>query len=556
MRVALRPSTLSVERSHRISPLLLLVVSLGGVVVTGLFASPPKEKPDKEERRRQKAIQKEMESPYKKWLQEEVPYVITDEERGAFKKLSTDEEREQFIEQFWERRNPNPGSPENEFKEEYYRRIAYANEHYASGIPGWKADRGRIYIMYGPADEIESHPSGGTYMRPPEEGGGETSTYPFETWRYRYIDGIGTNIILEFVDPTMTGEFHLTMDPGEKDALLHVPNAGLTQLESMGMASKRDRFSRSDGMTTGRSLGGEPESMNEFTRLDLYGKIFKAPSVKFNDLKAVVAARLWCQLLPFDVRTDFLRVTEETILTPVTVQVANRDLEFQNKGGVMHAVLDIFGQFSSLSGRIVNTFEDSVVLDVPENEFQRYVDRRSVYQKAMPLRPGRYKLSVAVKDDLNGHMGSMELGIQVPHFDEEKLSHSTLILADKIEPLPTSQVGSGPFVIGGSRVRPNVSRTFTRDQTLGIYMQVYNLAVDPQTHRPSAEVQYEIAKEGKSVLTQAEQVAKMQNAAQQITLQKKMPLNSLQPGKYSVQIKVTDNVKNQTITQTDTFEVR
>src|SRR5256712_294528 len=556
MRVALRPSTLSVERSHRISPLLLLVVSLGGVVVTGLFASPPKEKPDKEERRRQKAIQKEMESPYKKWLQEEVPYVITPEERGAFKKLSTDEEREQFIEQFWELRNPNPGSPENEFKEEYYRRIAYANEHYASGIPGWKADRGRIYIMYGPADEIESHPSGGTYLRPPEEGGGETSTFPFETWRYRYIDGIGTNVILEFVDPTMTGEFHLTIDPGEKDALLHVPNAGLTQLESMGMASKRDRFSRSDGMTTGRSPGGEPESMNEFTRLDLYAKIFKAPSVKFNDLKAVVTARLSAQLLPFDVRTDFLRVTEETILTPVTVQVANRDLEFQNKGGVMHAVLDIFGQFSSLSGRIVNTFEDSVVLDVPENEFQRYVDRRSVYQKAMPLRPGRYNLSVVVKDDLNGHMGSMELGIQVPHFDEEKLSHSTLILADKIEPLPTSQVGSGPFVIGGSRVRPNVSRTFTRDQTLGIYMQVYNLAVDPQTHRPSAEVQYEIAKEGKSVLTQAEQVAKMQNAAQQITLQKKMPLNSLQPGKYSVQIKVTDNVKNQTITQTDTFEVR
>ncbi len=556
MRVALRPSTLSVGRSRRISPLLLLVVSLGAVVVTGLFASPPKEKPDKQERRRQKAIQKEMESPYKKWLQEEVPYVITPEERGAFKKLSTDEEREQFIEQFWERRNPNPGSPENEFKEEYYRRIAYANEHYASGIPGWKSDRGRIYIMYGPADEIESHPSGGTYMRPPEEGGGETSTYPFETWRYRYIDGIGTNVILEFVDPTMTGEYHMTMDPGEKDALLHVPNAGLTQLESMGMASKRDRFSRSDGMTTGRSLGGEPESMNEFTRLDLYAKIFKAPSVKFNDLKAVVTARLSAQLLPFDVRTDFLRVTEETILTPVTVQVANRDLEFQNKGGVMHAVLDIFGQFSSLSGRIVNTFEDSVVLDVPENEFQRYVDRRSVYQKAMPLRPGRYKLSVVVKDDLNGHMGSMELGIQVPHFDEEKLSHSTLILADKIEPLPTSQVGSGPFVIGGSRVRPNVNRTFTRDQTLGIYMQVYNLAVDPQTHRPSAEVQYEIAKEGKSILTQAEQVAKMQNAAQQVTLQKKMPLNSLQPGKYSVQIKVTDNVKNQTITQTDTFEVR
>src|SRR3989442_11968024 len=290
MLVALRPSTLSVERSHRISPLLLLVVSLGGVVVTGLFASPPKEKPDKQERRRQKAIQKEMESPYKKWLQEEVPYVITDEERGAFRKLSTDEEREQFIETFWERRNPNPGSPENEFKEEYYRRIAYANEHYASGIPGWKTDRGRIYITHGPPDEIDSHPSGGTYLRPQEEGGGQTSTYPFETWRYRYIEGIGENVMLEFVDPTMTGEYHMTIDPGEKDALLHVPNAGLTDMESMGMASKANRFTRTDGMTIGQSLGGTPESMEEFTRLDLYAKVFKPPAVRLKDRQEVVTS--------------------------------------------------------------------------------------------------------------------------------------------------------------------------------------------------------------------------------------------------------------------------
>ncbi len=532
----------------------MIVASL---LASSLLASPPKEKLDKEARRRQKAIQKEMESPYKKWLQEEVPYIITNEERAAFKKLATDEEREQFIEQFWERRNPNPGSLENEFKEEYYRRIAYVNERFSSGIPGWKSDRGRIYIMYGPPDEIESHPSGGSYLRPPEEGGGETSTYPFETWRYRYIDNIGSNIILEFVDPTMTGEYHMTIDPGEKDALLHVPNAGLTQLEAMGMASKRDRFTRSDGMTLGRPLGGEPESMNEFSRLDLYAKIFKPPSVKFKDLRAVVTSRLSAQLLPFDVRPpDFIRVTEDSVLTPVTVQVANRDLQFQNKDGVMHAVLDIFGQLSTLGGRIATTFEDSVILDVPENDFQRYVDRKSVYQKAVPLRPGRYKLSVVVKDDINGHMGSMELGLQVPRYEEEKLSNSSLILADLIQPLPSNQVGSGPFVIGGTKVRPSVNQTFTRDQSLGIYMQVYNLGLDPQTHRPSAEVHYEIVKEGKTILSQTEQAAKMTNASQQITLQKTLPLKQLQPGRYTVQIKVTDNVKKQTISPSTTFEVR
>src|SRR6202162_1960494 len=244
-----------------------------------------------------KELKKELDSQYKKWLDEDVVYIISPEERSAFLHLATNEERESFIEAFWQRRNPDPESADNTFKEEHYRRIASVNEHFSSGIPGWKTDRGRIYIMWGPADEIESHPSGGSYERPAEEGGGETSTYPFEDWRYRYLEGIGENVEIEFVDPTSTGEYHLTMDPGEKDALLHVPGAGLTMMEQMGMASKTDRFTRTDGMTTGQALGGTPESMNEFTRLDLYAKIFKPPAVKFKDLQAVVTSRLSSNLL-------------------------------------------------------------------------------------------------------------------------------------------------------------------------------------------------------------------------------------------------------------------
>ncbi|HEV2177253.1 MAG TPA: GWxTD domain-containing protein [Terriglobia bacterium] len=529
---------------------VFLVPVLAGLVGSSLFAFPP-DKKDKEEKKREKAIQKEMESPYKKWLTQEVPYIITPEERSAFLKLSTDDEREQFIEAFWERRNPNPGSPENEFKEEYYRRIAYANEHFASGIPGWKTDRGRIYITYGPPDEIDSHPSGGSYERPEEEGGGETSTYPFEDWRYRYIDGIGENIELEFVDPSLSGEYHLTMDPGEKDALLHVPGAGLTELESLGLASKTDRFTRADGMTTGRALGGQPESMEEFTRLDLFAKIFKAPEVKFNDLKAVVTHKISSSLLPFSVRTDFIRITEESVLTPITIQVANKDLEFQNKDGVMHGVLDIYGELSTLSGRIANTFEDSVALDVPEHDFQSYVNRKSVYQKALPLRPGHYKLSVVVKDDNNGQVGSTDIGIIVPDYADDKLSASSLILADLIQQLPTNQVGTGPFVIGGTKVRPSVGDVFTRDQNLGIYMQVYNLQPDPKTHRPSASIQYDISKDGKPLFTHTEQAS-----TAQVTIDKLLPLKPLQPGKYTVELKVTDNVRQQSVSPTATFQVQ
>ena len=548
------------QAANRLSPrpfllALLASLSVGSLASAFLFASPLPDKQDKEEKKRQKAIQKEMESPYKRWLSEEVPYIITDEERSAFKKFTTDDEREQFIEAFWERRNPNPGSPENEFKEEYYRRIAYANEHYSSGIPGWKTDRGRIYITWGPPDEIDSHPSGGTYQRPPEEGGGETSTFPFEQWRYRYIEGIGSNIILEFVDPSMSGEYHLTMDPGEKDALLHVPGAGLTLMESMGMSSKAQRFTRSDGMTIGQSLGGQPESMNEFTRLDLYAKIFKPPSVKFNDLKASVSHKITGELLPFDVRTDFIRVTEDSVLTPITVQISNSELQFQNKDGVMHAVLDVFGQITTLSGRFVNTFEKGIRLDVPQGEFQKYTDRKSIYQEVVPLRPGRYKLSIVLKDDSNGHMGALDLPVTVPHFDEDSLSHSSLILADLIQPLPMSQVGSGPFVIGSTKVRPSVSGNFSRDQKLGIYMQVYNLSLDPKTHKPSAEIEYDITKDGQEILKTTEDATKVANASQQMTLEKQMPLQPLQPGKYTVAIKVTDNISKQSVNPAASFEV-
>ncbi|MDE3110634.1 MAG: GWxTD domain-containing protein, partial [Acidobacteriota bacterium] len=240
------------------------------------------------EKKSERELYKELSPQYRKWLDEDVIYIITPEERRAFLHLQTNEEREQFIEAFWQRRNPDPDSPENTYKEEYYRRIAYANEHFASGIPGWKTDRGKIYIMWGPPDETDSHPTGGTWDRPMDQGGGETTTYPYEDWRYRYLEGIGENVEIEFVDPTGTGEYHLTMDPSEKDALLHVPGAGLTLAESMGMANKSQRFSNTDGthMAEGE-FGGMPLNSQdqEFNRLELYANIMKPPPVKFKDLE-------------------------------------------------------------------------------------------------------------------------------------------------------------------------------------------------------------------------------------------------------------------------------
>src|SRR5580700_6088054 len=282
-------------------------------------ATPVPQKLDKEQKKKMKKTLKELDTPYKQWLSEDVIYIISPSERQAFLQLETNEEREQFIEQFWLRRSATPDLPDNDFKEEHYRRIAYANEHYASGIPGWKTDRGRIYIIYGPPDEIESHPAGGTYERPMEEGGGETSTYPFEQWRYRYLEGIGTNIIIEFVDPSMSGEYHMTMDPSEKDALTYVPGAGLTLMEQMGLSTKTQRFQNTDGTHLGQAFGGSPESMMEFSRLEQFAKLQKPPAVKFKDLEEAVTSKITFNVLPMKVRADFFPLTEASVLTYVTL---------------------------------------------------------------------------------------------------------------------------------------------------------------------------------------------------------------------------------------------
>src|SRR6185369_12725583 len=380
---------------------------------------------EKERRKKEEKLRKELETPYRKWLNEDVAYIITDEERSAFKRLQTDEEREQFIEQFWLRRDPTPDTFENEFREEHYRRIAYANEHYASGIPGWKADRGRIYITFGPADEIDSHPSGGTYGRPPEEGGGTTSTFPFEKWRYRYIEDIGNDIEIEFVDPTMSGEYRMTSDPSEKDALLYVPGAGLTMMEQMGMSDKTARFNRTDGTHLGVPFGGETQKMNEFNRIEQFAKLQRPPSIKFKDLEAAISSRISYNLLPMRVLIDYFPVTDASVLTSVTIQFENKDLQFQAKEGVNKAAVNILGTVTSLTRRPVSNFEKTVEVIAPNEMLQEYAKQKSLFQQSTPLAPGTYRLNVICKDVVGGNLSAQEIKIEVPRLDADKVSTSS-----------------------------------------------------------------------------------------------------------------------------------
>jgi GWxTD domain-containing protein len=501
---------------------------------------------------RQRNVKPELKKAYKDWLEKDVTYVITDEERKAFKKLTTDEERERFIEEFWRRRDPDPDTEENEFKEEYYERIAYANEHFSSGIPGWKTDRGRIWIMYGKPDELETHPMGGQYDRPNNEGGGSTSTYPFENWFYRYIAGVGSGVEIEFVDPTGSGEYRIARNPNEKDAMLTIPGAGLTLSEQLGLSSKGDRVANIGGIG---NPGYTREQDSPFARLQLLADLSRPPQVKFNDLAGITnTPAIEDNPLNFDLQIDFFRQSDERVITAFTIQAENRELTFTDSGGLQTARMNIFGKITSLAGRRAGVFEDPVVTTATVQELTEAKERKSAYQKAVPLPPGTYKVDVVVRDVVSGATGIRHIGFTVPKYDPRKLSISTLVLAARLENL-SNQPAVGQFVIGQTKVIPNISGVYHRGDAVGVYLQVYNAGVDQTTLRPSVDVEYTLLKDGKEVGKQTEDWRGMSDAGQRLTLARLLDSRSLATGDYEIQIRIRDHVTNQQLSPSAKFIV-
>ena len=510
---------------------------------------------EEERRERLRSFKKEVGKPYQSWLDEDVVYIISPEEQQAFKLLGTDEERDAFIDQFWQRRNPDPDSTENGFREEHYRRMEYANEHFSAGVPGWRTDRGHMYIAWGPPDEIEAHVSGGSYERSPTEGGGNTSTYPFERWRYRHLEGVGEDVVIEFIDTCMCNDYHISIDPNEKDALLHTPGAGATLAEQLGAG---DRSARMSG------LAGGPfgQQKNQFALMEQYAKLTAPPPIKFKDLEEKVNTRIRYNLLPFEMRSDFVRVTNETVLVPITIQVKTRDMTFVMSDGVERAAVNIFGRITQINGHVAATFEDTVGVDEPKELLDKALLTSQLYWKTVPLKPGTYKIDIALKDVNGNRVGTLARSLRVPEFDEDKLASSSVILADAMEQVPAKGTGSNNFVLGDTRIRPRLDSadgkpaSFQRSQKLHVWLQVYNLQKDQQGHH-KAKISYDVVdlKTNKSVGHLEEPSNGVGTSGNQITIRKAVPLAPLAPGTYSFNIAVTDELSQQTITPSARFQV-
>ncbi len=490
-------------------------------------------------------------------MNEDVLFIISSDERAVFKALTTPEEKEQFIEQFWFRRDPDPRTSENEFKEEHYRRIAYANERFTSGYPGWKTDRGRIYILHGPPVEIESHSSGGAYQRPINEGGGTTSTYPFEIWHYRKIEGVGNDIALEFVDRSLSGEYRLALLPEDKDALLHVTGGGLTLSEEMGLTQKRDRtyFSgRRDAdpiaLTTARD--------DPFYRWEIYTQVQGPKSVKYKDLQELVKVNIEFSNLPFRIRQDYFRLNSDQVLVPITVQVENRNLSYQEEAGLQVARVAIYGIVTSFQNRIVDEFDSDLLSSYPPDGLQKGLEKSSIYQKILLLDcRQRYKLDLVVKDINSGQVGVMRKGIVLPKIESDTLAVSSVILAELIEPLNSVPDLNEMFVIGDVKVVPNVDKTFSTSKPLGLYFQVYNAKIDQSSLQPSLRIAYKLLKDGKLLKQTVDQRGESIQyfSGNRVVVTKLLSVDRLPAGPYRIMVEIGDQLSGERVELVQPFAV-
>lgn len=516
-------------------------------VLLALFSAAPavaqKQKDDAEAARKEERAMRER---WRKWMEEEVGYILTDEEKAIFNKLTTDEERDRFVEDFWRRRDPDPRTPENEYKIEYYRRIAYANDRYASGIPGWKSDRGRIYITLGPPDSIETHPAGSYYEGGLTSHGGSTLTYPLQVWSYRRIPWIGDDVRIEFVDKSSSGAFKLLSGPLDRFDTMNA----MTTLMSEEMLT---RYDASDFAYL--PIGTNRPQDQLFERFEQYAALQHAPKIRFDDLKQRVSAHAYTQSFPLAVQGYPLWMMPERAVVPLSVEVENRHLRYEQKGDNFQARLNVYILIEALDGRIVAEFDDDTVSAYTTDTFDKRLTEKTVYQRFVLLPAGRYKLSLAVKDTVSGQVTVREQSLHIPALPTGELALSGLIMARTVLPATAKDDPANPFLLGAFKVIPNVSGTYRADDRLAVYGQIYRPALAEDSRQPRLSVRFEIRRGDEVLLTVEDPAGRSVklDGPDRYVFMRGFPLAELAAGRYELRVTVEDAVGGVTASTASRF---
>ncbi len=484
---------------------------------------------------------------YKKWLEEEVVYIITAKERDVFLKLQSDREREMFIEAFWKQRDPNPGAPRNEFREEHYRRLQYANENFgrSSSLPGWKTDRGRIHIILGPPQNIESYED-------------VMNVYPTQIWFYLGDPEIGlpTAFNVIFFKKEGMGNYILysPVDDGPESLIAGALGGFQNEQAAYLALRKLEPNLAREALTLIPGERVSPGTISLASNM-LISQIYSAPQRRVSDsyaeallkYKDSVEVEYTANYIGCEAQAQVFRSEEGTFLVHFTVEPQKLSLdEFEGK---YTANFDLNGRLTDAAGRTVYQFDRPFSVSLTPSELEGVRGTTLALQDMFPCLPGQYKFDLLIKNTVSKEFATYEVGLTVPSPSAAGPALGAPLLAYGLEPSLAPSGEEVPFRVAGKQAVSQAHKIFTRQDTLFVIAQAYGL---PAAWGNEGRVRFSYDKDGKTVLIQARTLAEVRTGE---TIVEAQPLAAFSPGYYDLTIALLDPAGQPAQSQEAHFEV-
>ncbi len=462
---------------------------------------------------------------FRAWLGEEAFYIITATEKDVFLKLANDREREMFIEAFWRHRDPTPGSEVNEFKEEHYRRLAYVERRFrGGGKPGWKTDRGRVYILLGEPLTVRSFD-------------GRTDYYPAEMWSYQGIEGYGLPqaFHLVFYQPGGIGDYIL-FNPGVEGPWTLIRNydgdiGNIAEAFSYLDVIEPDLARASLSLVPGEGSLTVPSlaSAQLLQNIDAYAvkKVADKYARKFLDYKDVIEVDYSANFIDGDALVKIFRDEEGTAWVHLALEPAR--LSMGEEGGQVSTLLEIHGLLADDTGRSVYQFDRRVPLRFTGEQFARMRNRPMDFLWAFPVLPGRYRFSLLLKNAVSKEFTSVEKTLTVPA-NRGELEMSELLLAFNARTSPAAERAVWPFAFAAVQLYGQPGNTFITADTLTVYFQFFNL---PEAFARSGRLKFVFRRDDREHAVVEQPLAGYPSAA---NIRQSFALAEFPPGYYSLTV--------------------
>jgi GWxTD domain-containing protein len=463
---------------------------------------------------------------YRVWLEDEVFYIITPREKSVFLALTTDRERDLFIEAFWKHRDPTPGTDANEFKVEHYRRLEYANKRFRGyGKPGWKTDRGKIYVLLG---EPMSR----------REFNGQETYYAAQIWSYQGIHGFGLpeafNLLFfqkngggDFIlyNPGIHGPWDLIPSykgtVGDYDSALYLIDLVEPELAQAAIS-----------LIPGETVLSFPSlsSAEMLHNIDLYAvkKVEDKYAQKFAEFKDVVDVEYSTNYIDSSALVKVFRDRLGTAWVHVALEPSA--LSMGEHEGRVYTSLDFNGILTDETGRTVYQFEKTIPFQLTGEQYARLRQRPMDFVKAFPVVPGKYRFSVILKNTVSKEFTSAETTIEVPD-NRDRLEMSGLLLAFNAQPEPAAR-GIKPFVFGNVRFYGQPGNSFIASDALHVYFQLLHA---PKDLTAGASVKYVILKDGQEQVASVQSLSKYGGGPD---ISETFPLTGFGPGYYALEVRL------------------